>query len=82
MVPQFRPQAALHFLYKLVHFEQLSPLLPLNKTLLDADDDTFQGLMEQWTEDAKSAPYVDDWTWMEQIEAMVKKSGEVELAQE
>lgn len=81
MVPQFRPQAALHFLYKFVNYEELSPLLPFNKTLLDADDDTFEGLMEQWTEDAKSAPYVDDWTWMERSRAMVK-SGEVELVQE
>jgi len=65
MVPQFRPQAALHFLYKFINYEDLTPLLPSNETLLNICDHGFERLMEKWTEDAKSAPYVEDWTWME-----------------
>jgi hypothetical protein len=37
-VPAFRPQAALHFLQKLVNLDPLSPLLPSNATLLAVTD--------------------------------------------
>jgi cathepsin A (carboxypeptidase C) len=58
MVPQFRPQAALHMISKLVKFESLSPLLPSNETLMNICTMGFNELMEKWTEKAKSCPYV------------------------
>lgn len=57
-VPQFRPQAALHMLEKLVKNEMLSPLLPTNSTLLNAGPGAFNSLMEEWTELARVPPYV------------------------
>jgi hypothetical protein len=60
MVPQFRPQAALHMLTKLVTNAGLSPLLPLNETLAEICDAGFQSKMDAWTEKAKAAPYVVD----------------------
>ena len=57
-VPQFRPQAALHMLEKLVKDEMLSPLLPTNSTLLNAGPGDFRTLMEDWTELARVPPYV------------------------
>jgi cathepsin A (carboxypeptidase C) len=60
MVPQFRPQAALHMLSKLLQYEDLSPFLPSNKTLATVSDDVFDNLMDSWTERAKSPPYVVD----------------------
>jgi hypothetical protein len=62
MVPQFRPQAALHMLTKLVTYADLSPALPLNATLAELSDTGFQSKMDAWTEQAKAAPYVDDPT--------------------
>ena len=58
MVPQFRPQAALHMLQKLINYEDLSPLLPSNKTLTELDDNSFYDAMNKWTESARTHPYV------------------------
>jgi hypothetical protein len=58
MVPQFRPQAALHMMKRLVEYKRLSPLLPLNATLTDMNDDDFMEAMDQWTESAKKPPFV------------------------
>ena len=67
MVPQFRPQAAFHMLSKLVaandhhsssNIMLLSPLLPSNATLMNASDTDFVKLMDEWTIQAKSAPYI------------------------
>mmetsp|Transcript_23257 Transcript_23257/g.35210 ORF Transcript_23257/g.35210 Transcript_23257/m.35210 type:complete len:544 (-) Transcript_23257:9-1640(-) len=58
MVPQFRPQAALHMLSKLLKLEPLSPLLPSNKTLMNVCDFAFSKIMKNWTETAKDCPYV------------------------
>ena len=60
MVPQFRPQAALHMLSKLISYQDLSPLLPLNATLESVSDTGFTQFMDEWTEKAKGPPYVDD----------------------
>lgn len=74
MVPEFRPQAALHFLTKFVHGNNrsisyhdevdatdylLSPLLLPNKTLAELNDADFDAYMNQWTELAMSAPYTN-----------------------
>jgi serine carboxypeptidase-like clade 1 len=58
MVPQFRPQAAFHFISKFLHFQALSPLLPTNKSMAAFTDEEFDAAMEDWTVKAKSAPYV------------------------
>lgn len=58
MVPQFRPQAALHFIEKLVTGGTLSPLMPLNATLADMSGDAFHKTFATWTESAMGAPYV------------------------
>jgi len=50
MVPQFRPQAALHMMKKLVTFEIMSPLLPLNATLENMSDASFSATLDSWTE--------------------------------
>lgn len=63
MVPQFRPQAALHMIEKLVTYKELSPLLPSNETLFEMCDKGFMKVMNDWTETAKSPPFVDEVTW-------------------
>lgn len=60
MVPQFRPQAALHMLQKLITGEDLAPLMPTNATLQQLTAAEFSKVMEEWTELAMSAPYVYD----------------------
>jgi len=60
MVPQFRPQAALHFLRKFVSGEDLSPLLPLNDTIVSFDDKAFQTAANAWTETAMQRPFVEE----------------------
>jgi hypothetical protein len=60
MVPQFRPQAALHMLTKLITYADLSPALPSNATLAAVTDAKFQSKMDAWTEKAKAAPYLLD----------------------
>lgn len=58
MVPQFRPQAALHMLDKLVHYEDLAPLLPSNATLVAMSTKEFSSALDKWTESAMAGPYV------------------------
>jgi serine carboxypeptidase-like clade I len=59
MVPQFRPQAALQVISKLVNGQQLlSPLLAPNATLQSLSDIEFDTLLDTWTKSARIAPYV------------------------
>ena len=58
MVPQFRPQAALHMLTKLLHYEPLSPRFASNATLMAMSEDEFSEFLDTWTETAKAAPFV------------------------
>mmetsp|Transcript_28202 Transcript_28202/g.59009 ORF Transcript_28202/g.59009 Transcript_28202/m.59009 type:complete len:262 (-) Transcript_28202:71-856(-) len=58
MVPQFRPQAALHMLDKLVHYKDLSPLMPSNATLVALSPHEFKAAMDEWTESAMAPPFV------------------------
>ena len=64
MVPQFRPQAALHFLQMFLAEEQaggalLAPLLPTNDTLTAMSNDDFNEALDDWTELATTSDYVD-----------------------
>jgi len=70
MVPQFRPQAALHMLGKLLRKEGLlSPLLPKNETLAEMGAKEFSKVMDEWTEKAKGPPYVVGAAEEEEAEA-------------
>jgi len=60
MVPQFRPQAALHMLKKILESQEFSPLMPSNHTLQTMSDDEFETTLSEWTKTAKDAPYVND----------------------
>ena len=66
MVPQFRPQAALHMLEKLVNYQELSPLMENNATLTKMSDDDYGDYIDTWTENAQSAPYVMEVSWGKQ----------------
>ena len=57
MVPQFRPQAALHMLDKVLSGEPFSPLMPGNRTIVRMTDDQFEDMISKWTEEAKGATY-------------------------
>merc|ERR1711957_41427 len=59
MVPQFRPQAALHFLKHFVDGQILSPLLPINQTIAEMTDKEFSTAMDEWTETAMGPPFVN-----------------------
>ena len=58
MVPQFRPQAALHMLRKVLDGARMSPLTLPNATMAAMSDADFNAALDKWTMDAKSAPYV------------------------
>lgn len=60
MVPQFRPQAALHMLTKMINYEDLAPLFPNNATLAAMTDSEFSKVLDEWTESAKAAPFVTE----------------------
>jgi len=63
MVPQFRPQAALHMVAKLVQYDNLlTPLLPKNETLQKSTitEHDFNEIMDHWTESAMSQQYVSN----------------------
>lgn len=64
MVPQFRPQASLHIIQKLVLYKDLSPLMATNKTLSKMCAGCFVEEMNDWTDKAKGSPYVDKVTWV------------------
>jgi serine carboxypeptidase-like clade 1 len=65
MVPQFRPQAALHMLAKLIRRQSLSPLMPSNQTLASLSNSDFKDAMDAWTEKARGAPFVDHVEYLE-----------------
>lgn len=68
MVPRMRPQAAAHFMRQFARCSrnqsacdvgpELAPVIPTNATLLAMDNGTFASILEDWTQRAKSAPYV------------------------
>jgi cathepsin A (carboxypeptidase C) len=58
MVPQFRPQAALHMLAKVLSKDMFAPLLPTNHSLMTMNDSEYQDALDAWTIAAKAAPYV------------------------
>mmetsp|Transcript_32446 Transcript_32446/g.71234 ORF Transcript_32446/g.71234 Transcript_32446/m.71234 type:complete len:629 (-) Transcript_32446:162-2048(-) len=58
MVPQFRPQAALHMLEKILNKELFSPYMPSNHTLAKMSDGEFEDAINSWTEAAKGSPYI------------------------
>lgn len=59
MVPQFRPQAALHMLKVLIRHDFLSPPLPSDDDLATMSDEEFSQAMEKWTERAMSSEFID-----------------------
>ena len=55
---QFRPQASLAFIEKVLKRELLSPLMPSNHTLVEMTDDEFEDTINTWTVGAMGSPYV------------------------
>ncbi|CAD7959503.1 unnamed protein product [Amoebophrya sp. A120] len=53
MVPQFRPQASLHFLKRFLAKKQLSPAMASNRTLETMTDSEFAAELDAWTDMAK-----------------------------
>ena len=58
MVPQFRAQAALHMLEKVLNRDLFAPFMPSNCTLAKITDDAFEDAINGWTEMAMGPPYV------------------------
>ena len=58
MVLQFRPQAALHMLRKVLRHERFAPLLPAAAVLQNMTDAQFDSYLDGWTAKAQAAPYV------------------------
>ena len=59
MVPQFRPQAALHMLRKVLRRERFSPPIPSDEDLANMKRKRFGSVMNEWTDSAKSPPYLE-----------------------
>eukprot|EP00658_Telonema_sp_P-2_P029684 TRINITY_DN22536_c0_g2_i2.p1 TRINITY_DN22536_c0_g2~~TRINITY_DN22536_c0_g2_i2.p1 ORF type:complete len:242 (+),score=70.24 TRINITY_DN22536_c0_g2_i2:95-820(+) len=57
MVPQFRPQAALHMLSKVLSGGALTPAYKTNQTLAGMSDAQYMDELARWTKEAKGAPY-------------------------
>lgn len=55
---RFRPQAALHFLKKLIDGDALAPLLPTNSTLTKMSESAFHAMAKEWVEEAMTTPFV------------------------
>jgi len=53
MVPQFRPQAAVRLLDRLLSGKAFTPLLPSDSELAAMDDDAFDQAVDQWTDKAE-----------------------------
>eukprot|EP01063_Lacrimia_lanifica_P013775 TRINITY_DN2037_c1_g3_i1.p1 TRINITY_DN2037_c1_g3~~TRINITY_DN2037_c1_g3_i1.p1 ORF type:complete len:566 (+),score=224.34 TRINITY_DN2037_c1_g3_i1:57-1754(+) len=58
MVPQFRAQASLQQLTKVVTKMPFTPLMPGNATLGNMTDDQFDAALDKWVLSAKAHPYV------------------------
>ena len=56
MVPQFRPQAALHMMHRFVSFQLLSPLLPSDKVLAELSPERFKGYPERLDRTSQRLP--------------------------
>lgn len=54
MVPQFRPQAALHMITRFVSFQPLTPLMPSDIVLAELSPEDFKATMHDWTQKAKA----------------------------
>ena len=59
MVPQFRPQASLHQIAKVLLAQPFAPLLPSNATLANMTDAEYDTALDTWTVAAKKAPFTD-----------------------
>jgi hypothetical protein len=59
MVPQFRPQASLHQIAKVLLNEGFAPLLPANASIANMTDDQYDTALDTWTVAAKAAPFTD-----------------------
>ena len=59
MVPQFRAQASLHQIAKVLLRQDFAPLLPSNATLANMTDAEYSDALDKWTISAKASPYVD-----------------------
>merc|ERR1712032_1465821 len=57
MVPQFRPQAALHMLSKILGLDPFSPALPA-KAISQMSDADFDKFLDKWIVEAEATPYV------------------------
>jgi len=57
MVPQFRPQASLHQMAKVLSAQPFAPLLPSNGTLANMTDAEYDTALDKWTLAAKAAPF-------------------------
>ena len=56
MVPQFRPQAALHLLSTVLLGGSFAPPLVPDTTLAQMTDDAFDSYLDNWTTSAFAAP--------------------------
>jgi len=57
---------------KLIHYEDLSPLLAKNSSLTNMSDEDYEQFLEDWTVSAQSAPYVKEVIWETQLESLVE----------
>jgi hypothetical protein len=55
MVPENRPQSALHLLRVVAEGRQFSPFLPSDDRIEDRSDDEFEALVGNWTMDTMDA---------------------------
>jgi len=58
MVPQFRAQASLQQISKVVLKQPFTPLMPGNATLANMTDSEFSDALDKWTIKAKAQPFV------------------------
>jgi len=61
MVPEFRPEHALHMIFKVVRQQPLSPPFASQEDLGKMNSSSFNSWLDLWTQNAKSAPYVDNY---------------------
>jgi len=54
MVPQFRPQAAVRLLSRLLSGEDFAPALPLDDEIANMTEDQFNKAVDAWTDKAKA----------------------------
>lgn len=57
MVPQFRPQASVHQIAKVLLGEAFTPLMPTNASIANMTDDQYDTALDTWTLAAKSGKF-------------------------